>query len=232
MVNGRLLLANRRFGLGTISFLVAAIYGYTQVGARMSNAAPNALSVRQLESLELTDGDLAFRTGRDVMARMVLSQGESPRFSHVGVVVRQSDGVFVVHALPNDVGNKGGVLIEPLSQFASPENALDNGFYRVIGIDAISRQKIRTYVLRQIGKPFDDEFKYSDDANIYCTELVLKAVTTGGIDILTSIDHVSVMTLAEPIFPPDYLRRSAMLEMITPNTPLPGALRDKTAQRP
>lgn len=217
MVNGRLLLANRRFGLGAVLVLIAAPYWYAQVGAQVSNAAPNALSVRQLESLELTDGDLAFRTGRDVMARLILSQGESPRFSHVGVVVRQSNGIFVVHALPHDGGKKGGVLIEPLSLFASTDNAIDVGFYRAIGIDAISRQKVRTYALSQIGKPFDDEFKLSDDSHIYCTELAFKALKAADIDMQGSIQHVTVLTLAEPVFPPDYLRRSVRLEAITPN---------------
>lgn len=229
MVNGKSLLANSRSRLSTISILVAAIFGYIQVGAQRGNAVPIALPAQLFESLELADGDLVFRTGHDVMSRLVLSQGESPRFSHVGIVIRQSKVLFVVHALPSGEASQGGVLIEPLSQFASPENAVDIGFYRVIGIDAISRQIVRNYVLRQIGKPFDDKFKYSDDANIYCTELALKAMTTSGIDILTSIDNVSVMTLAEPIFPPDYLRRSVRLKAIEPNTSFQRPLRDKAA---
>jgi hypothetical protein len=232
MVNGRLLLASRKLCLGAVSVLAVAIYGYAQVGAQTSNEVLNTLPVRQLELLQLTDGDLVFRTGRDVMARLVLSQGESPRFSHVGLVVKQSDGIFVVHALPHDGIEKGGVLIEPLSQFASAENAVDVGFYRALGIDAISREKIRTYALSQIGKPFDDEFKFSDDSNIYCTELALKALNAAGINLQKSIQHVTVLTLTEPVFPPDHMRRSARLEPVTPNTALQGTLRDNAAQRP
>jgi len=166
------------------------------------------------------------------MARLVLSQGESSRFSHVGVIIKQNSDLFVVHALPHDQSAQEGVLIEPLALFASTDNAADIGFYRVKRIEAISRQKIRSYALHQVGKPFDQEFRFSDDANVYCTELALKALAAGGIDILKTIHHVSIMTLTEPIYPPDYLRRSVMLEEITPNPLFQGTRRNKAAARP
>ncbi|MDP2824592.1 MAG: YiiX/YebB-like N1pC/P60 family cysteine hydrolase [Sulfuritalea sp.] len=164
----------------------------------------------------LSDGDLVFRTGRDMMSRLVLSQGDSPRFSHVGVILKSELGVFVIHALPRDGSSPGGVLVDALNSFASSENASDIAFYRVKGINANSRNKIREYVLRQVGKPFDDEFLLSNDRKVYCTELAIGSFASAGIDIAASLPHVQVMMLAEPVVPPDYLRRSPLLELMPP----------------
>lgn len=203
---------------GAIAALsLAAIVGSAYVGAHRGYVSAAAMATQPLEAKELADGDLVFRTGRDVMARLVLSQGESPRFSHVGVIVKQGESAFVIHAFPHDGSTEGGVQMESLSLFASTENAADVGFYRVKNIDEISRQKVRAYALRQIGKPFDNAFIFSEDAHFYCTELALKALAAGGIDLSKSIQHVDVPTLTEPVFPPDNLRRSSRLEAIMPN---------------
>lgn len=175
------------------------------------------------EQEELADGDLVFRTGRDMMTRLVLSQGESSRFSHVGIIVKQGKKTYVVHALPHDNLSQGGVQIEPLVLFASTENAAEIGFYRIKNIDLMSQQKIRIYALQQLGKPFDNAFRFSDDTEFYCTELVLKALAAGGIDLSKSIMSIEVFMLSEPVFPPDYLRRSSILKLLTPKPPLKSA---------
>lgn len=193
-----------------------SVAGFAHFGADRIEGSVAAPPLFLSEVYELSDGDLVFRTGRDMMARLVLSQGESARFSHVGIIVRRARGVFVVHALPHDATELGGVLMQPLSVFAASDNAADLGFYRVKGIDAKSKQKLRNYALHQVGKAFDEDFRFSDDAGMYCTELALKALSAGGIDILSSVQSIGVMTLAEPVFPPDYLRRSIRLEPISP----------------
>lgn len=179
----------------------------------------------------LADGDLVFRTGRDIMSRLILSQGDSSRFSHVGVILRRGSGVVVVHALPQDGHSPGGVLVEPISVFASSDNASDIGFYRVKGVNANSRNNIREYVLRQVGKPFDDAFLLSEDEKLYCTELVLKAFAAAGNRVATSVPRIQIMLLAEPVMPPDYLRQSSQLQVVAPNlSEGVGTTCDKTLQ--
>jgi hypothetical protein len=200
---------------------MAVLIGFAHVDSHSGPTASTASPAPHVpEPQGLADGDLVFRTGRDMVARLVLSQGESPRFSHVGVIVKQDGKPFVVHALPKGDTARDGVRIEPLSLFASNENTADIGYYRIKGIDTMVRQEIRSYALHQIGKPFDDVFKFSDDTQFYCTELVLKALAAGGLDLSESILNIHVFMLAEPVFPPDHLRRSSKLEAMTVNPPL------------
>lgn len=215
MASGKYLLTSKNTIYGLITILSASLMGAAHNETRINFVYSVAASSQSQAGIELEDGDLVFRTGRDIMAHLVLSQGDSPRFSHVGVIVKRGHDLFVVHALPqDDEASRDGVLMEPLTSFASPEKAEDVGFFRVKGIRNDSRIRIRDYALRQIGKPFDDQFRYSDDARVYCTELAMKALAAGGLDLSHSIQHVTVMLLSEPVIPPDYLRRSAKLERI------------------
>ena len=201
---------------GVRALVVVAAISALSFGDAMSKGAVPAVAklTPPLDTTLLEDGDLVFRAGRDMSARLVLTQGESPRFSHVGVVIRRDGDLFVVHAVPGSEASQGGVLVEPLTQFVSPKAAAGIGYYRIKGLQKEAAQKLRSYALSQIGKPFDLDFQYSDDASVYCTELVLKAVSAAGVELAQSIRSVRIMTIHEQVFPPDYLSRSARLETI------------------
>lgn len=191
--------------------LVAGVVAYAAHGAHLRSDNSFQTVARPQLPVDLKDGDLVFRAGRDMMARLVLSQGDATRFSHVGVIVMHGHKAFVVHAVPAEGLNAGGVREEPLAEFSKPSNASDIGFFRVSGLDDRGRQEIVDYALEQIGKPFDDEYRFSDDSRMYCTELVLKALVVGEITKVSSTGSVQVLTLNEPVFPPDSLRRSPEL---------------------
>lgn len=214
MADGRSLRISRAIAIsGTL--LVASVIGATLAIAPRAFTEPVvAWGATQIPA-GLSDGDLVFRTGRDLMARLVLSQGASPRFSHVGIIVTQGPDVLVVHALPRDGAFGGAVVAEPITSFASTERAADVGFYQVRSIEANARQRIRDFAMRQIGKPFDDDFAYSDDDRFYCTELALKALAAGGVHMLDSLRTVHLMLIAEPVVPPDSLRQSDRIDSIS-----------------
>lgn len=217
MASGKLQLASKAVYAGALLLMVSALgASHHEAG---EHARPSTDEPRRWEEVveQLSDGDLVFRTGRDIVSRLVLSQGDSPRFSHVGIIIKRESSLVVVHALPQDGQSPGGVLVEPLSVFASSSNASDIGFYRVKGINTDSKNRIREYVLHQIGKAFDDDFLLSEDGKFYCTELALKALTAAGTTIAASVPQIQVMLLAEPVVPPDYLRRSLQLEIISTN---------------
>ncbi len=190
-------------------------------------AAQDSLHVRELtdarpadaksavSELLFMDGDIAFRRGRDLMARIVLSQGaDTPRYSHVGVVVTHGKDAFVVHSLPGDQNSAGGVIVEPVGQFASPRNASEFALYRVIGLSDERRTAVREYALAQVGKPFDEQFLFSESQKLYCSELVIKAFQSVESEVIAQLPFVRVMMLSEPVVPPDYLRRSPMLTLV------------------
>jgi hypothetical protein len=169
--------------------------------------------------LDLMNGDLAFRSGRDLLARVVLSHGPASRFSHVGVIVIVDGKPAVVHAVPPEGRFQGGVIVEQLDRFAAPDAAGDVGLFRIRDAGR-SGERIREYALRQVGKPFDGAFSFADDGRMYCTELVLKALSAGGIDIAAHVPRTSMMLLAEPVVLPDHLMSSPLVEPLAPSVML------------
>lgn len=168
----------------------------------------------------LVDGDIVFRTGTDVLARLVLTQSQHSRFSHVGVVVKIAHTPYVVHAAPGDDGRDGGVRIDPLDHFISPKMAIDVGYYRIDELHDTQRERLKTYLFSQIGRPFDYRFSHTDDGALYCTELVLKALIHVGVK-LESLDRVTVISLPEPATPPDSLRASGKLRELASSDTVP-----------
>jgi len=166
----------------------------------------------------LDDGDLVFRTGVDAIGRMVLSYGDRPRFSHVGMVIRVDGEALVVHALPEAGGNAGGVQVDRLGTFSSPLRAADVGYYRIAQLTQGQRREIHRYLLEAVGTPFDLRFEYSTDDSMYCTELVLKALNEVGVELAPSLGTVRVITVDEPAFPPDALRQSGQLKELSATT--------------
>jgi hypothetical protein len=160
----------------------------------------------------LQDGDLVFRRGRDAIGRIVLSHGDQPRFSHVGMIVRVEDQPLVVHALPQTAGHAGGVRLESVEAFSSPMRASDAGYYRLQRLMPDQRLVIRRYLLEAVGMPFDLRFEYTSDDALYCTELVLKALAAAGVDLTRSLGTVRVALLDEPVIAPDELWRSRQLK--------------------
>jgi hypothetical protein len=168
--------------------------------------------------VELLDGDIVFRRGLDAIGRMVLSYGDRPRFSHVGMVVRVAGETLVVHALPETPGNDGGVRVDRLGNFSSPQRAEDVGYYRLGRLTLEQRSEIHRFLLEHVGTPFDLRFEYSTDDSMYCTELVLKALAQAGVDVAPSLDTVRVITVDEPAFSPDALRQSEQIQELVSTT--------------
>lgn len=158
------------------------------------------------------EGDLVFRTGRDVMARLVLTQGDSVQYSHVGVLVGSAGKWSVVSSMPAEGAFRGGVVTEPLALFAGREKARAVGIWRVGALSPQAREVFVAHVLAQRGKPFDAAFRYGEDSSLYCTELVMKGLAAAGQDLSNSVPGVTVLTVPEKVYPPDYLRRSGRLE--------------------
>lgn len=159
----------------------------------------------------LKSGDLVFRTGRDLMARMILSRGEASRFSHVGIIHLEQGRPYVIHAIPEGDGSAGGVMREPLTAFAADKVASDLGFYRFEGLSDASMGRAADKALSWVGRPFDARFEYSTDSHLYCTELVLKAYAFCIPDLKDRVAGIAVPLLQEPVFPPDHLRELPLL---------------------
>lgn len=161
----------------------------------------------------LQDGDLILRRGTDLVAAAVIASERGSRFSHVGVIVIEEGHPVVIHALPPDAMGHG-VRREPLERFLGPTQTTDVALYRIPALSREARARLRTYVTARLDVPFDARFRYSDDAALYCTELVLKGFQAAGIDLTAALPRVEMMALAEPAYAPDALRKIPGLQAI------------------
>jgi len=184
MVSGKLLLQNK-IVLFCILILVIIFVAKANIDIPLNTSSKNHPLIKPDPSY-LVEGDLIFRKGRDLVSQLVLSQGVSTQFSHVGIVIKHEGIISVIHSLPENVTVSSGVQVEPFSSFTSIENASDIAIYRLIKENPKVIKKVKEYALQQIGKPFDTNFLLSTDNSMYCTELIVKAYSTAGVELVTN----------------------------------------------
>lgn len=163
----------------------------------------------------LQDGDIVLRRGRDALASAVLALDPESGFSHVGMIVMDEQGLpGVIHAMPSEGKDPAGVIQQSLPAFAAPEVAADLAFLRLDGLTHDQQQRMRAYLLSQLGKPFDPRFALSSDDAIYCTELVIKALQLAGRHIELELPGLAFPTLTEPVFAPGSMRQLAGIGLV------------------
>ncbi len=146
--------------------------------------------IEKEDELQLQPGDLLFRgvvSGNLSEAIDKVTQtGEETHFSHVGLVERVGDSIFVLHAEP-----KGGTCRVLLQEFLHPENdSVEVVAYRLRPEwrseipDALNRAQ------QMLGKPYNFSYILSDTAH-YCSEFIYRAFEPDSVfclDPMTFID--------------------------------------------
>jgi hypothetical protein len=150
------------------------------------------------------------------MAGSVLAADPSARFSHVGLILRHDGELVVVHAVPDDWVEAGGVIVEPIVTFFNPDVAVDYAVFRPLVLTARQQALVRETALEQLGLPFDFDMRLSDASEVYCTELVLRAFGAAEIGLGEGLREVRTVMMSEPALAPDSLRGSTLLRDVTP----------------
>lgn len=125
----------------------------------------------------LQSGDLAFREGESRESRAVTTLDRSSLYTHVGMVVWNGDGWYVLHAVPSERATKqeeDSVKLEPIGTFFRSDRAVKGGVYRypVSPADTLAL-RLRGLALYHDRHPlFDNLFDADDSTAFYCTELV------------------------------------------------------------
>ena len=164
------------------------------------------LSVENIEAV--TDGDLIFRRGRDTVSSAVVNASEAgAKYSHVGVIRRQGNDLFVIHAMPNEGNHPGGVFEEPLSAFIGTEVSL---YARIVPVAGHPRERkqVIAYLKNQIGKPFDGAMSMSTEDAFYCTELPVKGWAQAGRPL--KVEGTRFFMKQEDIITPESLLNAAI----------------------
>jgi len=127
----------------------------------------------------LKSGDLIVRQGTGYFSDLFRQMGSrDKKYSHIGIISKEQDSIFVYHIEANEFTGEGFALREQVSSFI--KHAKTYTFFEN-RMDSIARStmlnKAREYVQRQV--KFDLNFNAQDDDKLYCTELVAKSINYG-----------------------------------------------------
>jgi len=141
-------------------------------------------------SQDYKDGDIIFHTSKSSQSKM-LQIATNSNITHVGVIFFKLGKPYVFEAV-------NPVKVTPLREFINRGVGSKYSIKRTKTSISNSELKIMMeYGKKQIGKPYDLKFEWSD-SKIYCSELVWKIYHTAGIS-LCDIKTFSEFNLNRPI---------------------------------
>lgn len=125
----------------------------------------------QVKNTQLKTGDLIFQNlscGPLCDAINAVTQGyQGNKFSHMGMVMRRNDSIFVIEASGKDVH------LTPLNIFLSKSKSAHYVGRLKTGYQKLIPQAI-AFSMQQMGVAYDDEYLY-DNGKYYCSELIYDA---------------------------------------------------------
>ncbi len=131
----------------------------------------------------LETGDIIFRRGIGPGSRFVDMVDEHSPFSHVGLVQKIGEAVFVIHAAPESLQGDGWVRQQPLVDFLAASTAVS--IYRIQpDYRFLSETAVAETIAWIDAIPFDSAFDFATTEALYCTELVWLAYQRAGIDLV------------------------------------------------
>ncbi len=203
------MLTNKAALVGCLFILISLTQTHvpTTVGAIEAPKPP----MRALKATQLLDGDIVLIRGRGLMSATVLTADREGRYSHVGLYFRLDGRDMVIHAVPDENARQGGVRLEPLDAFLAADQAADFAIYRATAATATQRKMVKAWAFATLGRPFDFALRYSDDAALYCSELVVKSYDAADIRLRPDLRTVRTLLMEEPAIVPDGLTESPAL---------------------
>lgn len=141
----------------------------------------------------LCDGDLVFRQGVGPESQAVLQlDSAGGQYSHVGIVISDHGKWKVVHAVPGESDDGiDRVKIEPIDSFFLSTRAEHGAVMRLKGCDGTTAQRAARKAAQYAGTPFDYSYNWSDTTRIYCTQLIVVAFSSAGINLLNDVPRLS-----------------------------------------
>lgn len=139
------------------------------------------------ESL-LREGDLVFRKGEGLVSRSILGVDRNGMYSHIGIVVSDSDKWKVIHAVPGEPDYEGDpdrVKLEEIQEFFGKDKAVAGALMRLAG-DSISAVKASSKAMEVYRRRtlFDHAYDLEDTTRMYCTELIRFVYQCAGMDLV------------------------------------------------
>jgi len=149
-------------------------------------AEPNRVETKKTALLEnlaafdayestMRDGDIIFRgrqKGWGNLASHLSDQDQ--RYGHVGVIRREKEAVYVIHAAGDPLQSEGRVRKDPLRNFLARSER--SGVYR-LPLNATGHAKFKDKIEQALISrlPFDRAYSLKSETSVYCTELIWRA---------------------------------------------------------
>ncbi|MCF0206999.1 MAG: hypothetical protein HUK15_06175 [Bacteroidales bacterium] len=161
------------------------------------------------ESL-LQEGDFAFRGGISPESRVVEVADRNGIYSHSGIVVKEDGKFFIIHAVPGEENETGGVQVlkkDSVGLFFASDRACCGCFARYDTCLEV-RQKAAEEAKRWFNKKvlFDNDYLLSDTSQLYCTQLVSLCYSSQGIDLTEGRNHFFPLAKERILYPSDILQ--------------------------
>jgi hypothetical protein len=121
-------------------------------------------------AVALQTGDVVLQASRSSRSALIRRASQSP-YSHVGLVERARDGVFVLEAVQP-------VSRTPLAAWVKRGVGGAVTVLRPSSLDAAARAQVVAEAKRHLGVRYDARYRWDDEA-LYCSELVVKAFARG-----------------------------------------------------
>lgn len=120
-------------------------------------------------------GDIVLRHGNGFWSRVFAGiNRRDRRFSHAGVVVRDQDGLQVVHAEADETGAHGQVRLDDFESYTAGSRQFI--LLRLDDPAAAGRVARAALAMHAAALPFDFDFDLVDGAAVYCSELVWRSL--------------------------------------------------------
>lgn len=156
----------------------------------------------KIPTTEIRSCDLAFRLGRSIESSVIAANSN---YSHVGIIIERDSSLVVAHIEPSRDGNEQTRYESP-EVFFHPDRASAGCVMRISELDSAQRHKIESYLLACKDITFDHDYTLSDTTQMYCTELVHRALMNVDVDLTHGIRHNVPIAKEAVILPSDILK--------------------------
>jgi len=139
----------------------------------------------------LQNGDIVCRLGNGHFSNLFRKYASAEKiYSHIGIISKEKDSLFVYHAEASEYTGIGEVRKETLNVFINGMKT--HGFYRLKGNDSIHNiivSKAKEYYNNKTA--FDMKFDINTDDKVYCAEMVAKCINATNQDTIKPTMHIN-----------------------------------------
>ena len=136
----------------------------------------NSFSQKASYQIKLENGTIVCRLGNGYFSNYFrLYASKEQRYSHIGIISVENDSLMVYHTEASELTGVGYVKRESLDSFLKGITVY--GFYEFnYPQEVISNIVDNVKKYHTIKAPFDLSFDSYDDSELYCTELIARAI--------------------------------------------------------